>query len=504
MRFVFRVDSSFAIATGHVMRCAALADALRNVGADISFICKDLPGNVAAALEKNGFAAHYLPKGNAGDKETPDAPPHYRWLEGSWQDDAEKTAAHLTSMPEKPTLVVDHYALDARWEMALRPLVKKIVVIDDLADRPHDCDALIDHNLYLNKEERYRGLVPEECALLLGPAYALLRAEFDAVSPRLRRHVRRILVSFGGVDAAGMTLKAALALASLKKENALRDIAVDVVAGARNARLEEVRGVCEENGFAFFAQVNDMAERSAMADLSIGAGGVSALEHVILGLPSIRYVLAENQRRLIDDGVALGLMCAPQGDGDAMETHIAALLRDDRRLETISRSCMNAAVQGGCARLARRLTAPALTLSPATPADCRAIWELRNQEYVRRFSLSCDVIAWESHAAWYAAALHNPDRLIFVAREEGEIVGVLRYDLTSDVALVSVYLRESASGKGFGAEMLRQGEKRLKTLRPNVKTIEAQILPHNGASLALFARERYARTSTTFRKFISE
>ena len=74
--------------------------------------------------------------------------------------------------------MVDHYALDVRWESAMRTQARHIMVIDDIADRQHDCDVLLDQNFYENMQTRYTGKVPPYCRLLLGPRYALLRDEF--------------------------------------------------------------------------------------------------------------------------------------------------------------------------------------------------------------------------------------------------------------------------------------------------------------------------------------
>lgn len=100
-------------------------------------------------------------------------------------------------------LVIDHYGLDLRWERLVRPFVGSIFVIDDLADRRHDCDLLLDQNYYRGAESRYAALVPASCHQLIGPGYVILRPEFErlkATRERDRTTVRRILVNFGGVD----------------------------------------------------------------------------------------------------------------------------------------------------------------------------------------------------------------------------------------------------------------------------------------------------------------
>lgn len=169
-------------------------------------------------------------------------------------------------------LVVDHYALDARWESALRASTKQIMVIDDIADRQHDCDVLLDQNFYADMQKRYTGKVSAHCQLLLGPRYALLRDEFrklrEQVKPR-NGTVKKILVFFGGVDADNYTGRAIEALAEIGIEG----LYVDVVIGAQHSCREQIKSVCAQHGFICHVQTDKMAELMAAADLAIGAGG---------------------------------------------------------------------------------------------------------------------------------------------------------------------------------------------------------------------------------------
>ena len=94
-------------------------------------------------------------------------------------------------------------ALDERWERYLRPYVSRIFVIDDLADRVHDCDLLLDQNLVEGMETRYDEKIPSSCGKMLGPEYALLQPIYselhDKIPPREGR-IRRFLIFFCGVD----------------------------------------------------------------------------------------------------------------------------------------------------------------------------------------------------------------------------------------------------------------------------------------------------------------
>ena len=281
MKIVFRVDASTRIGSGHVMRCLALADLLRGRGAHVIFICRQLPGDLSSFIEEKGFEVYrFLPQAVR--------------FEDDQQTDARESQKAIEDI-SPDWLVVDHYVLDRRWEAQLRPYVDKIMVIDDLADRPHDCDLLLDQNFYEEFEIRYDGLIPEYCLTLLGPRYALLRTEFLEAKKKLKKgsgSLKHILIFFGGSDHTNETTKALDALHLLNRS----DITADVVVGAGNLRKDKIRSICSRMlNTKYYCQTSKMAELVLGSDLALGAGGSATWERCFLGLPALTVVTAENQ-----------------------------------------------------------------------------------------------------------------------------------------------------------------------------------------------------------------
>lgn len=296
---LIRADASVQIGTGHVMRCITLADKLRERGAEAIFVCREFEGNLCGYIEKKGYIVHRLPVSVVQKHNIEGNLKHATWLGADWQTDArlvEKIIKDLNTPPD--WLVVDHYALDKRWEGYLRLYCKKIMIIDDLADRAHDCDLLLDQNFYENMGNRHEGLVPTRSKKLLGPKYALLRPEFREARKNLRKrdgHVKKIMIFFGGSDPTNETAKVLEAIRILKRP----DIAVDVVVGGTNPNNEKINELCSVmTNVAYYCHVENMAQLMVDADLFIGGGGSTTWERCCLGLPSLIISTAINQNAI--------------------------------------------------------------------------------------------------------------------------------------------------------------------------------------------------------------
>lgn len=322
MKAVFRVDSSVQMGIGHLMRCLTLADSLCGKGAEVAFVCRRLVGSASELVEQRGHAVYRLPVPESGAPPAASGLSHAGFLGVGPERDAAETLAVLQGIQPIDWLIIDHYAIDARWEREMRRCAGRIMVIDDLADRTHDCDILLDQNLSHDMEARYEGLVPETCQLFLGPRHALLRLEFYEARRHLRERdgtVRRILVFFGGSDPTNETVKALEAIRLLRRS----DLDVDVVVGAANPHKLDIEQECAGMPHAtYHCQVENMAELMAKADLSIGAGGSATWERCFLGLPSITVVIAENQRESTSMVAAVG---ATLDIGCCGEVHVETL-----------------------------------------------------------------------------------------------------------------------------------------------------------------------------------
>ncbi len=297
MKIAFRTDASLTIGTGHVMRCLTLADALRRRGADCVFLSRSHPGHLHREVEARGYSV--LDLGRIDDASTVQDPVDYpRWLGVDWALDASDTKVAIERLTID-WLVVDHYGIDSRWEQALRSHCRKLMAIDDLANRDHHVDALLDQNLGKTAKD-YDSRLLADCVLMMGPMFSLLRSDFKALrqkslSARGPHSPKRILVTMGGVDKDNATGRVLTALDTCPT---ILDLSVSVVMGPHAPWRPQVTEQANRLPFPtrVLENVSDMAQLMCESDLSIGAAGSTSWERCCLGLPTLQIVLAENQR----------------------------------------------------------------------------------------------------------------------------------------------------------------------------------------------------------------
>lgn len=291
---VFRVDSSLNIGTGHVMRCLTLADALKEAGAVCQFIMKDLEGNSADFVKNKGYDCSLItPTENAIENNN-----NCLLLGESQIQDAKSFLGCLVGI-SPDWIIVDNYFLDAEWESRVKGKNSRVMVIDDLANRYHECDVLLDQNLGRNDLD-YKPWLKKECRKLFGPEYSLLRKEFshnrtESLNRRVDNKLGKILISMGGIDKENVT---SLVLKALSFIDFPSTIQITVVMGTKAPCIEQVRKCAQLLPWQsqVLVGVNDMAQLMSSHDIAIGAAGSTAWERCALGMPAVMVVVADNQK----------------------------------------------------------------------------------------------------------------------------------------------------------------------------------------------------------------
>lgn len=327
LQAAFRVDASRQMGGGHVMRCLTLAARLTAAGVDVSFIAAAIDEPLGALVRNAGCRLVEIDAPDDGRQTGHD------WDRASWPSraqaqDAARTAEQLAGAGYD-WLIVDHYGLDAFWEAAMRPYTRRLAVIDDLANRPHDCDLLLDQT-YGRDDADYRPVVSSGTELLIGARYALLRPEFALARPAaLARNlnagsVDRVLISLGMTDVGALTEVAARATL------AATDADIDIVVGSAAPTIAVLRAFAEQHErVTLHVDTVRVCDLMVRADMAIGAAGTTSWERCCLGLPTVTFAIAGNQRVIAAKLAAAGAVdLIDRPDPGAIERAVRTMSAD--------------------------------------------------------------------------------------------------------------------------------------------------------------------------------
>ncbi|MBC8995760.1 UDP-2,4-diacetamido-2,4,6-trideoxy-beta-L-altropyranose hydrolase [Pseudomonas sp. N40(2020)] len=497
MRVLIRADASPTIGSGHIARCLTLARVLRKQGSHVAFACRRLPGHRLDALQAEGFETFALPERYA--EEDPQ-----QAIESMlpWQADIEALDVLLDGHEGFDWIIADHYGLDHHWQTAARRWASRIAAVDDLATRRYSVDLLLNQNLS-GLSENYAPLLPDGCRTLLGPRFAMLREEFICPAVEIKSKARRVLVNFGGFDAAMQTHHAMLALAEFP------ELEVDFVAGADNPAWAQMQALAETRpNWRLHSFVSDFHQRMTEADLFIGAGGGTSWERAALGLPTICIAVSNNQQAngevMAAAGAHVFMGAREQVSVEQLRQAIGLVVDNVYLRQSLAERSRQLVDGRGALRVAAALAGAVLKVRPATLDDAQLLFDGRNAEAVRRWSLDAGVIDWKQHLDWLTASLRNPQRLLLVAEGDDGPVGVLRYDLRGFDAEVSLYLLQGRFGLGWGGALLARGEAFAAAHWPQMSAITAQVLPANQASLNVFRDAGFTQSACAFTRVLKD
>jgi UDP-2,4-diacetamido-2,4,6-trideoxy-beta-L-altropyranose hydrolase len=291
---VFRTDGSSKMGTGHVMRCITLAKELAKKSS-VTFVLSYESKYISELIKSSLSSCKVVLLPESKHKYIHEHLFNYEHI----IEDSGNTKKVIDEVGNVDWLIIDHYGIDEKWETKFRSSVKNIMVIDDLANRKHDCDILLDQNFYIDAEKRYDGLVPDDAVCLIGVSYALLREEFvKSKKSSVKDNVDNILVSFGGGDPDNITAE----VLEVLKDDSYSKINVNAVMSNASEHKDFIKKICEENdNFKYHLQIDYMARLMSEADIFIGAGGSTSLERMAMGLPSVVVSIAENQNKICED-----------------------------------------------------------------------------------------------------------------------------------------------------------------------------------------------------------
>ncbi|ETT41088.1 GCN5-like N-acetyltransferase [Paenibacillus sp. FSL R5-192] len=484
MKFFIRADASEQLGIGHVMRCLALSEELIKHDYEVIFICKEANPLITRLIREKGCDLLLI-----------DTPIFI---------DGEHESEHVVQLiingyhvEQEDWLIVDHYSLDITFEQNLRKVFANIMVVDDLADRSHDCDILLDTSSNVSKRDTYDRLIPSSAIQLLGPEYTLLRGEFiekrETLNPQDERGINNIFVCFGGTDPTNETIKTIKALQPIMNEN----IQVNIVLGKPNLRIEQWMTRNKSEYMELFIQPDSIAAIMSSSDLAICAGGGMTWERYCLGLPGLVIAVAENQLELAQQGQLLGIDKYIGQSESVQEQDITQIF-----MQTINhgewlkeaRNKAMALIDGkGASRVVKLLTEHTrrIELRDVGEGDVFFLWECRNETEARMNSAQIEEVTLNDHLRWLEQSKLNSERKLMVAWNKSEKIAVVRLDKENLHAIVSINVAQEHRGKGFAQEILTELERTASHWDRSIRILQAVIKKQNHASIKTFIKAEY-------------
>jgi len=494
LKVVFRADASLKMGTGHVMRCLTLAQVLKENGADVKFICRKHEGNLIDKVRSSGFNVYELEV--LKKSEVDNKLEHSHWLGATQEQDAYDCINTIKSK-ETDWLIVDHYALDEQWQKSLKPYYKKIMVIDDLADRKHQCDILLDQT-FGRQHDDYVTLVPKDCELLLGSQYALLRPEFAkwraySLGRRSKPEFKQLLINMGGIDADNVTENI---LDELKICNLPNDINIIVVMGRSAPHLKSVKFKADTLPYktGVKVDVDNMAEIMANSDIAIGASGATTWERCCLGLPAIQIVIAKNQLFLAETLSNHNIIKLVKTIKET--THL--LSRSAEWMNNIGSSALEICDGRGVYKAFNKMTDYKIILEEfgeielcnyvnLNKNDKMLVLSMRNHPEIKKWMHNQDNIPNVTHFEFIKSLESKIDRRYFLVKQNNNIMGSINFseiDLYSSLEF-GIYTNPFLQLRGAG-RLLEAAASHYAFIELNVNKIKLEVFSNNERAIHFY------------------
>ena len=487
MNVVFRVDASVQIGIGHVMRCLTLAKSLKRHKVTVKFICRKHHGNLIDEIKLQGFEVFELKFLDTCDIDRSSNYSH--WLGVTQQQDSNE-CVDFFQFKEIDWMVIDHYSIDEVWQKELKPYYKNLMVIDDLANRKHLCDILLDQTFGRNKNE-YTKLVPKFCKLLLGSYYSLLRPEFEnwrgfSLNRRKNFKFNNILVSMGGIDSDNITEKILDSIACCDLPD---NIGITVVMGKMSPNIESVKRKSYALRYKVKIKigVDNMAEIMSKSDIAIGASGSTTWGRCCLGLPTIQISIAENQEHIVKNLNDVKVVKIIK-DVSQLKDSIPAVIKSSVKMSLASSSIVNGEGVNKVVNFIffKDKYADLFSIRPARENDSDFVYRTQTKE-TRKYYLNPEVPTIGKHTKWFLYIMSSLTSQLFIITFGHQNAGVLRVDnIKHNEISVSIAILSNYRGKGIARIALLDLEK----LIPG-RVLKATIHKDNLFSNNLFLKLGY-------------
>ena len=474
--YIVRADGSISSGTGHLMRCIALAQSLKDAGEEVTFAVAESPETTLEKIENEFSAVKIKSKPGSGK-------------------DADETIEKALAVNSK-WIVTDGYHFDSKYQESIKCAGLKLLFFDDYGHcDKYSADIILNQNSYASGN--YYPKTDIFTRLLLGTKYSSLRREFLKYRNFKRKNpetATKVLVTMGGSDPLNTTLKILNSIKKITKQH----IETKIVIGGANPHLQSIeKEIKKSPNLQILMNVSNMPELMAWADLAISGGGTTCWEICLMKLPNMILYCADNQVPIAESldkaGAAVNLGMTNEISEQSISEKIETLICDFSRREGMSEEAGKLVDGLGAERVTEEMSAP--SLRHVLEGDCKFVFELSNSPEVRSISFSKDPIPWETHLQWFNRILQDKNSAFYIAEGcDGNPIGQIRFKKDLNEAVVSVSLVKGVRGKGYGSRIIAQGTEAL--FRSSaVNVVHAYVKKENPSSVKSFEKSGFTEAA---------
>ena len=447
IKIYIRVDGSAKIGLGHIVRCIALAQMLKNDFL-IHFFCMEIPDALSQEITRLNFGFSKI-----------------------LSEDV-----FFDILTGEETVVLDNYFFDTNYQKKIKSKNCKLVCIDDVHDKEFVADLIINHAPGVSPHD-YKAQPYTQFAL--GLDYVLLRPLFLQQAKTTQTHLNNdtALICFGGADPKNLTQKALEIIinASMFK----RVLVITGLAYKFEASLQIL--INAHTGIEHYKAVNDSEMLALMlqANLAIVPASGILFETMVTGCTIISGYYIDNQKTLFEKLKHTGAFISAENFGEedieraitefSKSKKTPAKLIDGQSGKNVLKSFYNILV----------------SLRRAAFDDCELIFNWANEDTVRLNAFNSNPIAFDDHKTWFTKKLNDDNCYMYILSLGGIDVGQVRFDVENQEATISYLIDKHYRGLGLGSLIIKKGIDIIRN-ENKVRNLKALVKPLNKASVKIF------------------
>lgn len=492
MKFLFRTNANNEIGTGHVMRCIAFGQLLKDEGHEVTFLTQTTNEGLLNKLRKEDFGIMQF-------DEKPDL-----------MKDAEITIEKSKEL-DIDWIITDNYKFTTEYQKRIKENNYNLLCIDDLAETHFVSDIVLNQNINAVKIFNYS--CEPYTKLLLGTKCVLLRREFRREKNWQREFnedCKNILITMGGSDPENSTSKILNAVEEI--DMALN---IKVILGSSYNFIDEIEELKNnsKHNIEVLINIENLVPDMKWADLALTAAGTTVWELAYLQTPMIVGVIADNQIHVAvemeKEGFAMSFGWVREINSDKIISTIKIALTSAIRLRLLN-NLKNQFIRPDLKSILKNFVfEKKIYLRPFSKDDIKRIYELSNDPLIRENSISNEKITWEAHVNWYKKKLADDNYIIFLAFDiDDRFIGQVKFEVENDKAIISISITEHFRGEGLAKELLKISVNNFFSKYPSVNLIIAYIKPSNISSIKGFKKagfklkENEKLKNRVYKKFI--